>query len=197
MVKEEISTQPDEGAELRKMREQVGMTQTELAKRAHVSLNLISMLEAGRRNFTQKSREKIYRVLVEAEQASRKAPSVLTTLGALAKANPEVAESAWSPLSSFEFINKNFGLERTVELQNSLIEGLQKENESLKQQLDRDGKIIEMLQDNATIKAALGLVHRVKLLEKDNADLKRLVGLKSEEVHLESEVESRAEKKDE
>jgi predicted transcriptional regulator len=132
MTKEEISTQPDEGAELRKMREQVGMTQTDLAKRAGVSLNLISMLEAGHRNFTNRSREKIYRVLVEVEQASRKAPSVLTTLGALAKANPAIAESAWSPLSSFEFMQKNFGIEKTVELQKSLIDGLQKENELLK-----------------------------------------------------------------
>jgi transcriptional regulator with XRE-family HTH domain len=67
------TTQPEEGAALRKWREAVGIKQSVFAKRAGLSQNLVSLLEAGKRNFTQDSSGKIYKAQAElnAEHAER------------------------------------------------------------------------------------------------------------------------------
>jgi len=53
----------NEGRELQKTRESIGVSQTDLARRAGVSQMLVSSIEAGKRPFTVNSREKIYSAL--------------------------------------------------------------------------------------------------------------------------------------
>lgn len=67
------STQPQEGADLRKWREQAGVNQSELARRAGIKQSLLSRLESGERDFTKDSSEKIYKAVKElnAERAER------------------------------------------------------------------------------------------------------------------------------
>jgi transcriptional regulator with XRE-family HTH domain len=73
MTTKQPSTQPQEGIDLRRWRETHNVKQLDLAKRAGVSQNLLSLLEAGKRNFTKDSSEKIYRAVKElnAERAER------------------------------------------------------------------------------------------------------------------------------
>jgi transcriptional regulator with XRE-family HTH domain len=73
MTTKQPSTQPQEGIDLRRWRETHNVKQLDLAKRAGISQNLLSLLEAGKRNFTKDSSEKIYRAVKElnAERAER------------------------------------------------------------------------------------------------------------------------------
>lgn len=61
------STQPEEGAALRYRREAIGVKQSELAEAAKLSQNFVSLLEAGKRNFTNAVSEKIYGAMKELE----------------------------------------------------------------------------------------------------------------------------------
>jgi transcriptional regulator with XRE-family HTH domain len=73
MTTKKLSTQPQEGIDLRRWRESHNVKQSELAKRAGLSGNLLCLLEAGKRNFTKDSSDKIYRAVKElnAERAER------------------------------------------------------------------------------------------------------------------------------
>jgi transcriptional regulator with XRE-family HTH domain len=174
-------------------RKSLGLSQGELAQAAGISQGLVSAIERGTRAFSQSAKSKLWGAIhrLNFEKVKKE---IGYTDADVARVNEE-----WSKVGALSLLRDlgGWSLNETPEqkLQRQL-DAANKEIESLKQERERDTKIIDLLQDNATIKEALSLIERVQLLEKDNADLKRLVGLHSEKIHLESEVESRAEKKD-
>jgi predicted transcriptional regulator len=76
---EGLVTQPQEGLNLRKWRKRFNVKQSELARRAGIYQSLLSLLEAGKRDFTKETSEKIYRVVKElnVERAGRLAAVAL------------------------------------------------------------------------------------------------------------------------
>jgi transcriptional regulator with XRE-family HTH domain len=207
------TTQPDEGHALRETRKKLGLKQAELARRAQISQIQVCRLEKGARNFTERTRENLWRALAVVEGERQHAPSVKGTLRNLADLKPQrekplanISEGAIAgpEIGPFGLFDSVFaGLLPTpqdqVQKLQERIRELEMEIEKLHTEAFRaayvhalDEKQLELCKDHATIEAAVKLLGRVEALEKDNADLKRLVGLKSESVHLESEIESRA-----
>ena len=172
------TTQPEEGAALRDWRERSGFRQSELAERAKISQNLLSLLEAGKRNFTKDSSEKIYRAVKElnAERAERL---------------NEISVNRDSESLEIEHLQRKGApkedLRRVASILAKKVQVLRAQNESLRA-MNQNPQIAE-LQRAWMEQNIKPLTAKITDLESQIADLRRLAGLKTEAIGKEAEAQ--------
>jgi transcriptional regulator with XRE-family HTH domain len=170
------TTQPEEGIALRKWREGIGIKQSDLAKRAGLSQNLVSLLEAGKRNFTKDASDKIYRAMKEmnAQRAEQ-----LTSI-ALNRDSRQVALEETRQQSKSALVKKILTLQQELD----------SERRARQQDAQRQlGPFISEITDLMIERNIKPLTAKITELESQIADLQRLVGLKTEAVAKESQAQ--------
>jgi transcriptional regulator with XRE-family HTH domain len=175
------STQPEEGAALSAWRQRSGIKQSELAKRAGLSQNLICLLEAGKRNFTKDSGDKIYRAMKEfdAERAER-----LTA----------VALNRDSRTLEIQYLQRKGASNQERE---QLVSMLIRENELLRSQLEGSrqttqqqiGPLIAEASEVWMERNIKPLTAEITELRNQLADMHRLLALKADAVGKEAQAQ--------
>ena len=66
--------------ELRRYRKELGLTQAQLASKAHVKLSLIADIESGRRRFTKKAQGPVWDALADVQSERRKIAELKSAL---------------------------------------------------------------------------------------------------------------------
>lgn len=164
---------------MREWRERNGIKQSELARRAGVFQNLLSLLEAGKRNFTKDSSDKIYRAVkaLEAERAAR-----LTDI-ALNRDSRQVELENLHVLSKKE-------LTRRVLTQAREISALLSEVQGFRQKAGQElSPLISKITDLMIERNIKPLTAKITELESQIADLRRLTGIETERLAKEVEAQ--------
>jgi transcriptional regulator with XRE-family HTH domain len=184
--------------ELRRVREQLGVTQTELAERAKVKQSLVSAIENGKRPISNRSGEKLWRALGEISYEKKNGVNALRS--ALQTPGTRTLPGALDML-------KSLGLDKTPE------QLLKDENRILKDRISNYEAQIETANAlNETLKAQLKsyedlcklqdrrdtwyqpMSDRIISLESKVAELRSLVGLETTAVVSRSEADELKEK---
>ena len=171
------TTQPEEGIALRKWREGIGIKQSELAKRAGLSQNLVSLLEAGKRNFTKDASDKIYRAMkgLNAQRAEQ-----LTSI-ALNRDSRQVALEESRRQSKAALVKEILTLRQELD----------SERRARQQDAQRQlGPFISEVTELMIERNIKPLIAKITELESQVADLQRLVGIKTEAIAREADAEA-------
>ena len=184
--------------ELRRVREQLGVTQTELAERAKVKQSLVSAIENGKRPISNRSGEKLWRALgeisyekkngVNALRSALQTPGTRTLPGAL-----EMLKSLGLDKTPEQLLkDENRILKDRISNYQSQIETLNAANENLKAQLKSYEDLCK-LQDRRDAWFQ-PMSDRIISLESKVAELRSLVGLETTAVVSRSEADELKEK---
>lgn len=181
------TTQPEEGAALREWREGIGVKQSVLAKRAGLSQNLVSLLEAGKRNFTEDSSEKIYRAQRElnAERAE-KLTAVALTQDSRSVAIERLRHSLLdkkTPALARDFAQLALRFAANEESLRSRLHELQQKEEQ------KIGPAIAELKEQIMEHEIKPLTAELNKMRHELADMRRLVGIKTEAAGKQAEAE--------
>ncbi len=179
--------------ELRRVREQLGVTQTELAERAKVKQSLVSAIENGKRPISNRSGEKLWRALgeisyekkngVNALRSALQTPGTRTLPGAL-----DMLKSLGLDKTPEQLLkDENRILKDRILNYQSQIETLNAANENLKAQLKSYEDLCK-LQDRRDAWFQ-PMSDRIVSLESKVAELRSLVGLETTAVVSRSEAD--------
>jgi len=173
------TTQPEEGIALRKWREGIGIKQSELAKRAGLSQNLVSLLEAGKRNFTKDASDKIYRAMKElnAQRAEQ-----LTSI-ALNRDSRQVAREELHRTSKKDLVKKVLIQDKEIDSLRSQLQGSQ---QFMQQQI---GPLIAEAQEAWTERNLKPVTEELSEVRRELADMHRLLALKADSVGKEAQAQ--------
>jgi transcriptional regulator with XRE-family HTH domain len=174
MTTKKLSTQPQEGIDLRRWRETHNVKQLDLAKRAGISQNLLSLLEAGKRNFTKDSSEKIYRAVKElnAERAERLTAIALTQDSRIVALQDKSTPVRELRRIALELANENIARREQPQKEQREIGAVLAEAQAL--WLERNLKPV---------------TEELAELRRELADVRRLAGLKAEAIAKEAEAQ--------
>jgi transcriptional regulator with XRE-family HTH domain len=179
--------------ELRRVREQLGVTQTELSERAKVKQSLVSAIENGKRPMSNRSGEKLWRALgdisyekkngVNALRSALQTPSTRTLPGAL-----DMLKSLGLDKTPEQLLkDENRILKDRILNFEAQIETLNAANENLKAQLKSYEDLCK-LQDRRDAWFQ-PMSDRIVSLESKVAELRSLVGLETTAVVSRSEAD--------
>ena len=180
------------------MREQLGVTQTELAERAKVKQSLVSAIENGKRPISNRSGEKLWRALgdisyekkngVNALRSALQTPSTRTLPGAL-----DMLKSLGLDKTPEQLLkDENRILKDRILNFEAQIETLNAANENLKAQLKSYEELCK-LQDRRDAWYQ-PMSDRIVSLESKVAELRSLVGLETTAIVSRSEADELKEK---
>ena len=179
--------------ELRRVREQLGVTQTELSERSKVKQSLVSAIENGKRPISNRSGEKLWRALgdisyekkngVNALRSALQTPSTRTLPGAL-----DVLKALGLDKTPEQFLKEeNQILKDRVKNYEAQLETANALNETLKAQLKSYEELCK-LQDRRDAWYQ-PMSDRIVSLESKVAELRSLVGLETTAIVSRSEAD--------
>lgn len=184
--------------ELRRVREQLGVTQAELSERSKVKQSLVSAIENGKRPISNRSGEKLWRALgdisyekkngVNALRTALQTPSTRTLPGAL-----NLLKSLGLDKTPEQFLkDENRILKDRILNCESHIETLKAANENLKAQLKSYEELCKLQDRRDTWYQPMS--DRIVSLESKVAELRSLVGLETTAIVSRSEADELKEK---
>ncbi len=184
--------------ELRRVREQLGVAQTELSERSKVKQSLVSAIENGKRPISNRSGEKLWRALgdisyekkngVNALRSALQTPSTRTLPGAL-----DVLKALGLDKTPEQFLKEeNQILKDRVKNYEAQLETANALNETLKAQLKSYEELCK-LQDRRDAWYQ-PMSDRIVSLESKVAELRSLVGLETTAIVSRSEADELKEK---